>query len=75
MERVANHTANQSLDHAPIGADPVMRQAGPGGKIYSGAAVTYASHSEFEIESFESASPASEKSHLLKISNQHWGCP
>ena len=45
MEIVANQPANQNLDHVPFGADPAMRQAVMGGKIYRGAAVSYASRS------------------------------
>ena len=41
MDHAANQPANQSLDHVPFGADPAMRQGGPGTPLTAAAMVTY----------------------------------
>ena len=51
MERLANHSANQSPDHVPFGADPGVRYMARGEAGSAAAMLTYRPRSEFEIAS------------------------
>ena len=68
MERVANHTANQSLNHVPFGTNPAMRQGRPGTPLTAAAMVTYTTLA------VKNPNPAAcNFSNILEISNRF--CP